>query len=84
MNRRVRITRGGQISIPAAVRRRWATDNVLLVDEGDAVILRPLPADPLKAAINSLKLPEGLSSDVLRARGRAEEESVANRKRARR
>ena len=83
MNRRARITRGGQISIPAVVRHRWATDNVLLVDEGDALIVRPLPADPLMAALSSLKLHQGLTSDTLRARARAEEkeEEVSARRR---
>ena len=83
MNRRIRISRGGQISIPAAVRHRWATDNVLLIDEGDALIVRPLPAD-LSAVINSLKLPEGLTTEQLRARARAEEESITIGKRVRR
>jgi len=78
MKLRTRITRGGQISIPAAVRRRWATDNVLLEDSGgDELVLRPLPADPISAAIGSLPLPSGLTSERLRARARAEERREA-------
>jgi bifunctional DNA-binding transcriptional regulator/antitoxin component of YhaV-PrlF toxin-antitoxin module len=77
MGERVRISRGGQISLPAAIRRRWATENLLLVDQGDAVILSPLPADPVSAAIKSLRLPAGLTTDELRARSRAEDARTA-------
>ena len=77
MRTTARITRGGQVSIPAAVRRRWATDRVIIEDSGDALVLRPVPADPIGAAIGSLRLPEGLTSDDLRARARAEEEDAA-------
>ena len=83
MKLRTRITRGGQISIPAAVRRRWATDNILLEDSGgDELVLRPLPADPVDAAIGSLPLPAGLTSERLRARARAEEQREARPRRA--
>ena len=77
MRTTARITRGGQVSIPAAVRGRWATDRVIIEDSGDALVLRPVPADPIGAAIGSLRLPEGLTSDDLRARARAEEEDAA-------
>jgi bifunctional DNA-binding transcriptional regulator/antitoxin component of YhaV-PrlF toxin-antitoxin module len=73
MKTRSRITRGGQVSIPASVRRRWATDRVVIEDQGDAVIVRPLPADPLAAAIGSLRMPDGMTTDQLRARARAED-----------
>jgi bifunctional DNA-binding transcriptional regulator/antitoxin component of YhaV-PrlF toxin-antitoxin module len=72
-----RITRGGQVSIPAAVRRRWATDRVVIEDKGDSLVVRPLPADPIGAAISSLRLPAGLSTDDLRARARADDEEAA-------
>jgi bifunctional DNA-binding transcriptional regulator/antitoxin component of YhaV-PrlF toxin-antitoxin module len=41
---------GGQISLPAAVRRRWGTNVVSVEDEGDRVVVRPLPEDPVAAA----------------------------------
>jgi len=85
MKMRTRITRGGQISIPAAVRRRWATDNILIEDSGgDELVLRPLPADPIDAAIGSLPLPAGLTAERLRARARAraEEQREARPRRA--
>jgi bifunctional DNA-binding transcriptional regulator/antitoxin component of YhaV-PrlF toxin-antitoxin module len=41
---------GGQISLPAAVRRRSGTNVVSVEDEGDRVVVRPLPEDPVAAA----------------------------------
>jgi bifunctional DNA-binding transcriptional regulator/antitoxin component of YhaV-PrlF toxin-antitoxin module len=49
MTRR-KITMGGQISLPAAVRRRWDTNVVSIEDRGDSVVVRPLPDDPVTAA----------------------------------
>src|SRR5438309_11994319 len=80
MKLRTRITRGGQVSIPAAVRRRWATDNILMEDSGDALVLRPLPADPIAAAIGSLPLPAGLTADELRSRARIEDQDGTDRR----
>jgi bifunctional DNA-binding transcriptional regulator/antitoxin component of YhaV-PrlF toxin-antitoxin module len=37
----------GQISLPADIRHRWQIRRVLLIDEGDAVVLRPVPDDPI-------------------------------------
>jgi bifunctional DNA-binding transcriptional regulator/antitoxin component of YhaV-PrlF toxin-antitoxin module len=75
------ISKGGQISIPAAVRHRWATDKIVLEDRGDSLIVRPLPADPIAAAMGSLRLPRGLTSDKLRAIGRAEDLEAEKRRR---
>ena len=49
MTRR-KITTGGQISLPAAVRRRWGTSVVAIEDHGDSVVVRPWPEDPIAAA----------------------------------
>jgi AbrB family looped-hinge helix DNA binding protein len=48
--RRLKITRGGQVSVPADVRRRWGTNTVTVEDMGDHVVLRPAPDDPVAAA----------------------------------
>ena len=40
--RNAMISKGGQVSIPAEVRRRWRTDRVRLVDLGDRLIVRPV------------------------------------------
>jgi bifunctional DNA-binding transcriptional regulator/antitoxin component of YhaV-PrlF toxin-antitoxin module len=75
-----RITSGGQLSIPAAVRRRWGTTTVALEDHGDYVVIRPVPDDPVGAARGALK---GRIRDAaaLRRRARADEEAAERRRR---
>jgi AbrB family looped-hinge helix DNA binding protein len=51
---RHKITGAGQVSIPAEVRHRWATSTVAIEDEGDRIVLRPLPDDPIAALRGSL------------------------------
>lgn len=68
-----RISTGGQLSIPAAIRHRWATNRVLLEDRGTSIVVRPIPADPLTAARGSMRVQGGPSSDELRALARDEE-----------
>lgn len=46
---RLKITKAGQISVPADVRRRWDTSFVSAEDHGDHLVLRPAPADPVDA-----------------------------------
>jgi len=46
---RHRITSAGQVSIPAEVRQRWGTSTVAIEDEGDRIVLRPVPDDPISA-----------------------------------
>lgn len=47
---KMKISKTGQISIPAAVRRRWNVRNVRVVDEGDRIVVKPVPDDPVAAA----------------------------------
>jgi hypothetical protein len=75
MVRKLVISRGGQVSVPAAVRQRWGAVAVLAEDHGDHLILRPAPADPVAAAMGifadgSQDMP---STDELRQRDRLEE-----------
>jgi AbrB family looped-hinge helix DNA binding protein len=49
-----RITGAGQVSIPAEVRHRWGTSTVAIEDEGDRIVLRPLPDDPISALRGAL------------------------------
>ena len=58
--------------MPAEIRRRWGTDRVLIEDRGDALVLRPIPVDPICAAIGSLA-GAGPTSEEVRARVRDEE-----------
>jgi len=71
--RKTKITAGGQISLPAPVRRRWGTRFVALEDLGDRVVVTPIPDDPIAAARGILKgqLPP---TEELRARARRDEQ----------
>lgn len=82
MSQRMKITRGGQITVPAIVRRRWGTSTVLVEDLGDRVVLHPAPDDPIAAASGALADEFG-SVDVgeLRRRARADERAAVSRRR---
>jgi bifunctional DNA-binding transcriptional regulator/antitoxin component of YhaV-PrlF toxin-antitoxin module len=41
------VSRNGQVSIPAETRARWKTRQVLVVDLGDRVVMRPIGDDPV-------------------------------------
>ncbi len=75
-----RITAGGQVSIPATIRRRWGTSRVAIEDRGDSLLIRPLPEDVLAALHGSLKGEIGATTDELRRRARADEEAAERRK----
>lgn len=64
----VKVTTSGQISLPAAVRHRWAASRVAVDDEGDRILVRPLPDDPVAAACGSLR--RRGSTEAVRARER--------------
>jgi len=74
------ITTGGQVSIPADVRHRWGTRRVIVEDQGDALVLRPLPVDPIGAAIGSLAGP-GPNTDAMRAALRRDDTEIERRRR---
>lgn len=50
MKKRMKISRGGQVSIPAPIRKRWGTTTITLDDQGDQLVLKPAPDDPIAAA----------------------------------
>jgi bifunctional DNA-binding transcriptional regulator/antitoxin component of YhaV-PrlF toxin-antitoxin module len=77
-----KVTTSGQVSLPAPVRKRWSTAQVVIEDEGDHVVVRPLPADPIAAACGSLKRC-GSTPEVVRARERAAEAARRRRRIAR-
>jgi bifunctional DNA-binding transcriptional regulator/antitoxin component of YhaV-PrlF toxin-antitoxin module len=73
-----RISKGGQVSIPAAVKNRWGTERILIEDRGTALVLRPLPDDPIGAALSLF--PAGRpSTDEIRSRLREEEAQASAR-----
>ncbi len=67
-----KVTTSGQVSLPAPVRKRWGTAQVIIEDEGDRVVVRPLPDDPIAAACGSLKR-RGSTAEGIRARERVAE-----------
>jgi bifunctional DNA-binding transcriptional regulator/antitoxin component of YhaV-PrlF toxin-antitoxin module len=71
------VSQNGQVSIPAATRARWNTRQVIVVDLGDRVVMRPLPEQPI-ADLEGKYRGRGPSSDQARRQGRRSEE---NRKR---
>jgi bifunctional DNA-binding transcriptional regulator/antitoxin component of YhaV-PrlF toxin-antitoxin module len=73
------ISQGGQVQVPAEVRRRWGTRRVLIEDLGNSLSIRPLPDDPIGAAVGSLAGP-GPSSDEMRRQFRQEEAEAEARK----
>lgn len=77
---RVKLSKGGQISVPAAIRHRWGGSTIALEDHGDHVVLRPAPDDPIAAARGELKdLAGGMTSEEMRREARAEEAELERR-----
>jgi len=79
--KRVPISAGGQIALPAAIRRRLGSRHVELIDHGDRVVLRPVPDDPVAAAAGSLRAYGRPGTAETRAMLR-KEEAEAERRRA--
>ncbi|HVM35686.1 MAG TPA: AbrB/MazE/SpoVT family DNA-binding domain-containing protein [Actinomycetota bacterium] len=76
---KIRISKGGQFSLPAKIRRRWATDALVLEDLGDRVVLRPIPSDPVAAAVGAFPTKKG-SATRARQRIRQEDRAAEGRK----
>lgn len=76
----MKVSRNGQVSIPADARSRWQTERVVMVDLGDRVVMRPLPEDPVGDLTG--KYPQRPSTDDARRRARSDEVAAARRKRA--
>lgn len=68
----VKVSRNGQVSVPAAVRHRWGTSTVLIIDRGDYAIVRPVPDDPITALRGAYATP-GPATEEARASDRAAE-----------
>lgn len=73
------ISRGGQIQVPAEVRRRWGARAVIVEDRGGSLVVRPLPDDPIGAAVGSLKR-RGPPSEEVRRQVRDEEAELDDRR----
>jgi bifunctional DNA-binding transcriptional regulator/antitoxin component of YhaV-PrlF toxin-antitoxin module len=84
MATRLAISKGGQVSVPASVRKRWRTRTVISEDRGDHIVLRPAPSDPVAAAMGAFESQiGGLGSEEAKQLDR-EEDLDAEERRARR
>ncbi len=75
---RAKVTRNGQVSLPAELRHRWAVATVLVIDRGDYAIVRPIPADPL-ASLRGSHAGPGPSLEHSRATERAADQDREQR-----
>jgi bifunctional DNA-binding transcriptional regulator/antitoxin component of YhaV-PrlF toxin-antitoxin module len=76
----IKISKGGQISVPAEVRHRWGTSRVELEDLGDRLVIHPAEEDPVGALRGAFADPAGPGSQELRRRARAEELAAVTRR----
>jgi hypothetical protein len=74
-----KITSGGQISLPSAVRGRWGTKSVRIEDCGDHIVVSPLPDDPIAAARGALAGQLATTTE-LRAKARQDEAAAEARR----
>lgn len=74
-----KVTANGQMSLPAELRRRWHVPNVLVIDQGDYAIVRPIPEDPI-AALHGAYRGVGPTTAEARAAERAAEAEAEQRR----
>jgi bifunctional DNA-binding transcriptional regulator/antitoxin component of YhaV-PrlF toxin-antitoxin module len=83
MAQQSKLTTGGQITVPAHVRKRWQTERVTVEDRGDHLVVRPLSEDRA-ARIAALRgiWKTGKSKDLVAAfeRQREEDRELERRK----
>lgn len=66
------ISRNGQVSIPAETRARWQAKQVVVVDMGDYLVMRPVSDDPI-GDLRGVLAGRGPSTDEMRTQARREE-----------
>lgn len=77
-NRVMRISRNGQVSVPAEARARWKTRRLIVVDLGDRVVMRPAPEQPVDELEGKYR-GRGPASDSTRRDARRQEASRPRR-----
>lgn len=77
----MKVSRNGQVSIPAEARARWQAEQVVVVDLGDRVVMRPLTDGGVDGLVGKYA-GEGPSTDVMRRRSRADDARRESRRRA--
>jgi AbrB family looped-hinge helix DNA binding protein len=75
----MKVSSNGQVSIPAEARARWKVDQVVVVDLGDRVVLRPLPLDPV-GELQGKYRGRGPNSERARRQARIDDTSRERRK----
>jgi bifunctional DNA-binding transcriptional regulator/antitoxin component of YhaV-PrlF toxin-antitoxin module len=80
---KAKVTRNGQVSLPAELRPRWGTGSVLVIDRGDYAIVRPVPEDPVTTLLGSHTGP-GPTTDRARSTERESEADARSPKGRRR
>jgi AbrB family looped-hinge helix DNA binding protein len=75
----MKVSSNGQVSIPAEARARWNVAQVVMVDLGDRVVLRPLPDEPVEELKGKYRR-RGQSSDRLRRQSRIEDSARQRRR----
>jgi bifunctional DNA-binding transcriptional regulator/antitoxin component of YhaV-PrlF toxin-antitoxin module len=78
----VTLTRGGQVSIPVEFRRDWTSNRIMVQETDRGLLLRPVPDDPLSAALGSLghKVKDFVSAEDSMREHREEELAAEERK----
>lgn len=77
-----KVTSSGQLSLPAAIRHRWAAGAVIVIDRGDYAIVRPVPADIVQTLKGAYAGP-GPSTNQARADERRSENEREQHRRSR-
>ena len=81
MKKRMKISKGGQISIPAPIRKRWGTTTVTLEDRGEEIVVKPVPDDPIAAAAGAFAGEgRGIGLETIRREEREAELEAEERK----
>lgn len=84
---RMTVSRNGQVSIPAAVRARWRTDEdvladkVVVVDMGDYIVVGPALKDPIRQ-LRGKYAGRGPSTDEMRRQDREEDAEYETKREA--
>ena len=61
-----RISQGGQVQVPAEIRKRWGTRNVIIQDGGAYIRISPVPDDPIGAVMGSFAGPGPTVNEMMR------------------
>jgi bifunctional DNA-binding transcriptional regulator/antitoxin component of YhaV-PrlF toxin-antitoxin module len=77
---KAKVTRNGQISLPAELRHRWQSSAVLVIDRGSYAIVRPVP-DDVVTVLRGRHAGPGPTSEEARAAERARDQETAARRR---